>query len=113
MLWGSLSGEVEKAAGEHVVTVIDELRSNQTKRWQAICMVKYVLLSSDYPWKIKAHVIEFLLSIFDGTTNGECCDDCLDRSFLIPSIFAALQVVAFVFIIIIITIIIIVRECGS
>ncbi|MQL77761.1 hypothetical protein Taro_010173 [Colocasia esculenta] len=60
VLWGSLYGEVEKAAGENVSTVVNELCKNQAKRWQAIGMVKYVLLATEYPWKTRAHCIELL-----------------------------------------------------
>lgn len=97
VLWGSISEEVAKAAGELVVTLLDELRTNPTKRWQAVGMLKHVFSSSDYSWKIKAHGVELLLNIMDATVGEEQDNDCTERSFLIPGIFAALQVVLFIF----------------
>ncbi|CAA7398019.1 unnamed protein product [Spirodela intermedia] len=91
VLWGSISEEVAKAAGELVVTLLDELRTSPTKRWQAVGMLKHLLSSTDYSWKIKAHSVELLLNIMDATVDEEQDNDCTERSFLIPSIFAALQ----------------------
>uniref|UniRef100_A0A1D1XG73 Aberrant root formation protein 4 n=1 Tax=Anthurium amnicola TaxID=1678845 RepID=A0A1D1XG73_9ARAE len=91
VLWGSLSDEVAKAAGEQLETVVDELRRDRTKRWQAVGMLKYVFWSTKYPWKIQAQSIEFLSSIMDGIIREEYGDDCTGKSFLIPRIFTALQ----------------------
>ncbi|CAA6661644.1 unnamed protein product [Spirodela intermedia] len=86
VLWGSISEEVAKAAGELVVTLLDELRTSPTKRWQAVGMLKHLLSSTDYSWKIKAHSVELLLNIMDATVDEEQDNDCTERSFLIPAL---------------------------
>ncbi|KAI3911895.1 hypothetical protein MKW92_000485 [Papaver armeniacum] len=53
VIWAQYSDEVGTAAEEDL----------RTKRWQAVGMLKYLLSSTDQPWEVKNHAIEFLLSI--------------------------------------------------
>ncbi|XP_077238027.1 aberrant root formation protein isoform X2 [Tasmannia lanceolata] len=96
VIWGHISDEVAKAAGENLTTVKDQLRSSQTKRWQAISMLGYVLSSIDQPWELKYHGIDLLLSIMDGDISQKFDGDHIDCSSDMPSLFTSLQAVEWV-----------------
>lgn len=92
VIWGHASDEVARAAAEDLTAVEDELRNNQTKRWQAFGMLKHILASVTLPWELKKHAIDFLLSIRGG--NISPCDKHNDISSDMPGLFAVLQVVS-------------------
>lgn len=97
VIWGHISDGVVIAAKEDLVAVKDELRNDQTKRWQAIGMLKHILASVSLPWELKKYTIEFLLCIMDRNVSQKCNDEFTDCSSYIPSLFAALQVGLFLF----------------
>lgn len=92
VIWGHASDEIARAAAEDLTAVEDELRNNQTKRWQAFGMLKHILASVTLPWELKKHAIDFLLSIRGG--NISPCDEHNDISSDMPGLFAVLQVVS-------------------
>lgn len=69
----------------------DELATKQTERWQAIGMFRHILSFAGLSWKLKKHAIDFLLCI-----NGSESLDGEQSDYIsyMPSLFAALQVVA-------------------
>ncbi|CAK7353846.1 unnamed protein product [Dovyalis caffra] len=81
------------AAGEDMSTVKDELLSNQTKRWQAIGMLKHIFSSVDFPWELKKHAIDFLLCITDGNITRNCNDEDTDCYIYMPDLYTALQAI--------------------
>lgn len=84
-----------KAAKEDLAVVKDKLQNSQTKMWQAVGMLKYILSSIDQPWLLKKHAIDFLLFIMDGKTSKNCNEEHTDCSFYVSSLFASLQVLFF------------------
>ncbi|MCL7025554.1 hypothetical protein MKW94_006136 [Papaver nudicaule] len=87
-----MSDEVETAVKEDLSVVKHQLQCSRIKRWQAVGMLKYLLLSADQSWEVKNHAIEFLLSIFNGKVS-EACDEVEECSFYTPSLLAALQAI--------------------
>lgn len=91
VIWGHASDDVVGAAEEDLNSVKDELKDNQTERWQAVGMLKHILASAILPWELKRHAINFLICITDG--NISHCDEHNDFSSCMTSVFAALQAV--------------------
>ncbi|KAA8525540.1 hypothetical protein F0562_007407 [Nyssa sinensis] len=96
VIWGHMSNEVAQAAEQDLAVVKDVLRSNQTKRWQAVGMLKYIFSCVMLPWEFKKHAINFLLCIVDGNVPHQCNNGHIDCSVYMPSLFAALQAVEMV-----------------
>ncbi|KDP34393.1 hypothetical protein JCGZ_12787 [Jatropha curcas] len=90
VIWGHIYDDVALAAGENMSAVKDELRSNQTNRWQAIGMLKYILASTNMPWELKKHAINLLLCITNGNVARDLQADC---SIYLPSLYAVLQAI--------------------
>lgn len=93
MIWGHILDGVAQAAKEDLTAVKDELRSDQTKRWQAVGMLKHIYSFVNLPWDLKKQAIDFLLCITDRNIAQNSDDEHTDFSSYIPSLFAALQVV--------------------
>ncbi|KAJ0090255.1 hypothetical protein Patl1_12539 [Pistacia atlantica] len=98
VIWGHVSDQVAQAAEEDLTAVKSELKSNQTKKWQAIGMLKHILSSGNLPYEFKEHAINFLLDITDENISQENDGDHNDFSSYMPSVFAALQAVVMVII---------------
>ncbi|XP_061363892.1 aberrant root formation protein 4 isoform X2 [Gastrolobium bilobum] len=96
VIWGHASKEVAHTAKEDLVAIKDELRNNQTKRWQAIGTLKHVLSFVNLPWELKKHTINFLLCITDGAIPGNYDDEHSEWSSYMPNLFSALQAVKMV-----------------
>ncbi|PNT33835.1 hypothetical protein POPTR_006G259600v4 [Populus trichocarpa] len=96
VIWGHISVNVARAAGGDVSTVKDEILSNQTERWQAVGMLKYIFSFVDFPWELKKHAIDFLLCITDGNIARNCNDEDTDCSIYMPNLYAALQAITMV-----------------
>lgn len=90
VILGHAYDEVAEAAKEDLTSVTDELKRNQTKRWQAVGMLKHILAPATLPWELKKHAINFLLCITDGDISHY--DEHDDFSSYMPSLFTALQV---------------------
>ena len=93
VVWGHVSKEVAQTAKEDLIAIRDELRNNQTKRWQAIGTLKHVLYFVNLPWELKKHAIDFLLSITDEGVSRNYNEERSEWSSYVPSLFSALQVV--------------------
>ncbi|KAI3963918.1 hypothetical protein MKW92_014051 [Papaver armeniacum] len=93
VIWAQYSDEVGTAAEEDLSVIKHKLQSSRTKRWQAVGMLKYLLSSTDQPWEVKNHAIEFLLSIFNGKASEICNDEEEECSSYTPSLLAALQAI--------------------
>lgn len=72
--------------------VKNELQKNQTKRWQAIGMLKHVFSCVDISWELKADALDFLLCIMDGCVHQEIQNDTMGHSTYMPSLYMSLQV---------------------
>ena len=92
VIWGLISDKVADAAGQQLDTTLNRIRDDISRRWQAVGMLKSILPSIHYPWEIKSHSIELLLSIMDGYDPKESDDSSVDLSSFTPSIFAVLKV---------------------
>lgn len=89
-----MSNMVAQSADEDLTLLKGVLQSNQTKRWQAVGMLKLIFSSADLPWELKKHTVNFLLWIMDGNLSEKCNDGITDCSSYVPGLFASLQVVA-------------------
>ncbi|PWA79684.1 YAP-binding/ALF4/Glomulin [Artemisia annua] len=91
VLWSDLSNDVADATKEELDAVKGELRSNQTKRWEAIYMLKHIFASAKLPWVLKRHAINFLFCIMEGVEFLEHNDEPLDYTVYMPRLYTALQ----------------------
>lgn len=91
VIWGPISDQVVQAAGEDLTALKGELQSYQTKKWQAIAMLKHIFFSGKLSWEFKKHAIDFLLHITDGNNSQKSDSDHTDFASYMPSVFAALQ----------------------
>lgn len=92
VIWGYKSVDVASAAREDITAVKNELLCSQTKRWQAVGMLKHIFSCVNLPWDLKQQAVDFLLSIMDGNMPLKSPDENVDCSIYIPSMYAALQV---------------------
>ncbi|KAJ7966234.1 Aberrant root formation protein 4 [Quillaja saponaria] len=96
VIWGQATEGIAQSAGEDLISVKDELRSNQTKRWQAIGTLKHVLSWGNLPWELRKQAVNFLLCITNGNNSqGHDAEDS-DWSTYVPNLFASLQAVKMV-----------------
>lgn len=93
VIWGHISDDVEKAAGEQLDVVVSEIRQDRFRRWQAIGMFKHVLTSMEYPWLLKSHCMDVLLSMIDGIIPDEHNDSDDDLSSFLPNLFTSLMAI--------------------
>lgn len=93
MIWGHISSEVAQVAEDDFAVAKDELRTNQTKRWRAVGMLKHIFSSAKLPWKLKEYAMDFLLYITSGNNSQKCNDENMDCSFYTSTILAALEVI--------------------
>ncbi|XP_059305246.1 aberrant root formation protein 4 [Lycium ferocissimum] len=98
VIWVYKSNETSAAADADFEAVKNELQMNQTKRWLAIGMLKYVFSSVDLSWELKAHALDFLLCIMDGCVHQEIQNDNMDHSTYMPTLYTALQAIELVII---------------
>ncbi|XP_050216274.1 aberrant root formation protein 4 [Mercurialis annua] len=94
VIWGDIYDEVAQAAKENMSAVKDELKVNQTYRWQALGMLKYILASTNMPWELKKHAISFMLFITTGSSTQK--DGLTDCSIYLPSLCATMQAITMV-----------------
>lgn len=92
VIWCHISDEVVKATGKQLDDVISKIRKDRFRRWQATGMFKHTLSSIDYPWNIKSHGIDVLLSMFDGIIYEED-DSGDDFSSFLPNLFSSLMAI--------------------
>lgn len=90
-VWTYMHDDVSKYAGEDLELALKEVQDNHMKKWEAINMLKYVLSSISYPWLIKSHGINLLLSLV-GENHVEENSNQADFTSYAPRIFATLKV---------------------
>lgn len=84
--------EIAVATGADLAAVKEELQSNQTKRWEAVGMLKHIFSCVNLPWQLKKNAINFLLCIMEVNASHTCHDEHID--YYIPSLYSSLQVVS-------------------
>lgn len=90
-VWTYMHDDVSKYADEELELALKVVHDNHMKKWEAINMLKYVLSSISYPWIIKSHGINLLLSLV-GENNVEEINNHADFTSYAPRIFATLKV---------------------
>ncbi|XP_021276162.1 aberrant root formation protein 4 isoform X2 [Herrania umbratica] len=98
VIWAQMCDEVAQVAKEDLSAVKGELQINQTKRWQAIGMLKHIFSSVDLPWEFKRHAVDFLLDITNGNISKKIDDEHDDCSLYMTSLFSALQAITMIII---------------
>ncbi|KAJ0821048.1 putative YAP-binding/ALF4/Glomulin [Helianthus annuus] len=96
VLWGDLSTEVGDATKQDLKAVKDELSKYQSKRWEAVGMLKHIFTSTKLPWELKKHAIDFLFCIMESVDLQKDHDASLDYSVYTPSLYASLQAIQLV-----------------
>ncbi|KAK1407885.1 hypothetical protein QVD17_39512 [Tagetes erecta] len=96
VLWVDLSNEVGDATKQDLKAVKDELVKNQTKRWEALGVLKRIFASINLPWELKRHAIDLLFCIMEGVGTQNEHDASLDYSVNMPSLYASLQAIQLV-----------------
>ncbi|OMO90742.1 YAP-binding/Alf4/Glomulin [Corchorus olitorius] len=94
VIWAQIYEEVAQTAKQDLIAVKGELQNNQTKRWQAIGMLKNIFSSIHLPWDFKRQAVDFLLSITNGNVSEKLNIEHNDCSLCMTSLFSALQVLA-------------------
>jgi hypothetical protein len=90
VVWTYMFDDMSNYAGE-LELALREVQSNHMKKWEAINMLNYVLSSISYPWIIKSHSINVLLSLA-GENYAEETNNHVDFTSYAPRIFATLKV---------------------
>ncbi|KAK6237023.1 hypothetical protein SCA6_012360 [Theobroma cacao] len=98
VIWAQMCDEVAQAAKEDLSAVKGELQIIQTKRWQAIGMLKHIFSSVDLPWEFKRHAVDFLLDITNGNNSKTLDNEHNDCSLYMTSLFSALQAITMIII---------------
>lgn len=96
VLWRHISNEVADATKEDLEAVKKELRNNQTKRWEAVGMLKHIFASINLPWVLKRYAVDFIFCIMDGVDSLKVYGEPLDYSVYMPSLYASLQAIQLV-----------------
>lgn len=92
VVWTYMFDDMSKYAGEELELALKEVQSNHMKKWESINMLKSVLSSISYPWIIKSHSINLLLSLA-GENHVEETDNHVDFTSYAPRIFATLKAI--------------------
>ncbi|KAL8216319.1 hypothetical protein R6Q57_023156 [Mikania cordata] len=97
VIWRDLSNEVvDDSTKQDLDAVKLELSKNQTKRWDAIGMLKHIFTSISLPWELKRHGVDLLFCIMEGVDFRKDHDASSDYSVYIPSLYASLQAIQLV-----------------
>lgn len=95
VIWGYIHNLALEAAEENLILFEDELRKDQTKRWEAIGTLKHLLSLINIPGQLKRQAIDIVLCINSGNIVKNYDDDDDEDSNCsgyVPSLFAALKV---------------------
>ncbi|WVZ70273.1 hypothetical protein U9M48_018950 [Paspalum notatum var. saurae] len=96
VLWTYMFDDMSKFAGEDLELALKEVQGNHMKKWEAINMLKFVLSSISYPWTIKSHGINLVLSLAGENAVEEIINNHVDFTSYAPCTFATLQVISLV-----------------
>lgn len=92
VIWTYMDDEISKYAGAELESALKDVKGNHTRMWQAINILRYVLSSTHYPWVIKSHSLDLLLTIANESRIEEI-NDHVDVSSSGPQIFATLKAI--------------------
>ncbi|CAL5010578.1 unnamed protein product [Urochloa decumbens] len=92
VVWAYMYDDMSKYAGEELELALKEVQGNHMMKWEAINMLKYVLSSICYPWIIKSHSINLLLSLA-GENHVQETNNHVDFTSYAPRIFATLKAI--------------------
>ncbi|KAL6839152.1 hypothetical protein ACP4OV_031043 [Aristida adscensionis] len=92
VVWTFMYDDMTKYAGAELELALEEIQDNYMNKWEAITMLKYVLSSINYPWIIKSHSINLLLTLAHENDIEEITDH-VDFTFWTPRIFATLKAI--------------------
>ncbi|CAM0956617.1 unnamed protein product [Alopecurus aequalis] len=71
VVWTSIHDDMSKYAGVELESALKQVQDDYMRKWEAINMFKYVLPSVNYPWVIKSHSIDLLLTLVDDKCSEE------------------------------------------
>ncbi|XP_062195814.1 aberrant root formation protein 4 isoform X2 [Phragmites australis] len=91
-VWTYMYDDMSEHSGAELELALKKVQDNHMKKWEAINMLKYVLSPISYPWIIKSHCINLLLTLADGNHIEET-NDHVDFTSYAPRIFATLKAV--------------------
>ncbi|KAL6599138.1 hypothetical protein ACP70R_046002 [Stipagrostis hirtigluma subsp. patula] len=91
VVWTFMYDDMTKYAGAELELALNEVQDNHTNKWEAITMLKYVLSSISYPWIIKSHSINLLLTLAQENHTEEM--DHVDFTSCAPRTFATLKAI--------------------
>ncbi|GAB4856661.1 hypothetical protein Ancab_014575 [Ancistrocladus abbreviatus] len=92
VIWGHISDGVAQAARQDLTSLKDELRNTQTRRWQAVVILRHIFSMGQLPWNLKKHAMDFLLVITE-TVHEEQTNEYTVCSFHTPGLISALQAI--------------------
>lgn len=71
VVWASIHDDMSKYAGAELESALKQVQDDYMRKWEAINMFRYVLPSVNYPWVIKSHSIDLLLTLVDDMCSEE------------------------------------------
>ncbi|TVU42392.1 hypothetical protein EJB05_08794 [Eragrostis curvula] len=92
VVWTYMYDDMSNYAGEELELALKEIQENQMKKWEAINTLRYVLSSVRYPWVVKSHCIDLLLTLTVQNHIEEINDD-VDFTSYAPRTFATLKAI--------------------
>lgn len=96
VVWTYMHDDMSKYAGPQLESALKAVQDNYMRKWQAINMFRYTLPSINYPWVIKSHSIDLLLTLVDENLIEETNND-VDFISSAPQVFATLKVMLCLF----------------
>lgn len=92
VVWTYMHDDMSKYAGPQLESALKAVQDNYMRKWQAINMFRYTLPSINYPWVIKSHSIDLLLTLVDENLIEETNND-VDFISSAPQVFATLKAI--------------------
>jgi hypothetical protein len=70
-MWTSVHDDMSKYAGAELESALKRVQDDYIMKWKSITTFRYVLSSVNYPWVIKSHSIDLLLTLVDDNCSEE------------------------------------------
>ncbi|XP_047065610.1 aberrant root formation protein 4 [Lolium rigidum] len=71
VMWISVHDDMSKYAGAELESALKQVQDDYIMKWKSITTFRYVLSSVNYPWVIKSHSIDLLLTLVDDNCSEE------------------------------------------
>ncbi|KAM0922327.1 hypothetical protein ACQ4PT_006261 [Festuca glaucescens] len=71
VMWTSVHDDMSKYAGAELESALKQVQDDYIMKWKSINTFRYVLSSVNYPWIIKSHSIDLLLTLVDDKCSEE------------------------------------------